>query len=90
MKRFIACAHGLGPTFGLLLPVWVAETDSAYAFEDGLMCPNRKHRVQSRIPKLGALMTAIDGLDGLEITRMAMQLLAMLAQRPGKIRQAKW
>jgi integrase len=69
----------------------VAETDPTYALKDALIRPNRKHRAAITDPvKLGALMVAIDGFDGQATTRIALQLLAMLAQRPGEIRQAKW
>ena len=35
-------------------------------------------------------MRAIDGFHGQAVTRIALQLLALLAQRPGELRAAKW
>lgn len=39
---------------------------------------------------LGGLMRAIDGFHGQVTARIALQLLALLVQRPGELRQARW
>ncbi len=81
----------IGSVFRFAVASGIAETDPTYALKDALIRPSRKHRAAITDPaKLGALMTAIDGFDGQATTRIALQLLAMLAQRPGEIRQAKW
>ncbi|MCB4379378.1 tyrosine-type recombinase/integrase [Synechococcus sp. MU1644] len=81
----------IGSVFRFAVASGIAETDPTYALKDALIRPSRKHRAAITDPaKLGALMTAIDGFDGQATTRIALQLLALLAQRPGEIRQAKW
>jgi len=81
----------IGSVFRFAIASGIAETDPTYALKDALIRPNRKHRAAITDPvKLGALMVAIDGFDGQATTRIALHLLAMLAQRPGEIRQAKW
>lgn len=69
----------------------LAETDPTHALKDALISPTRKHRAAITDPKsLGKLMNAIDEFDGQATTRIALQLLATLAQRPGEIRHAQW
>jgi integrase len=81
----------IGSVFRFAVASGIAETDPTYALKDALIRPSRKHRAAITDPaKLGALITAIDGFDGQAATRIALQLLALLAQRPGEIRQAKW
>lgn len=38
----------------------------------------------------GALLRSIDGYDGTKETRLALQLLALTALRPGELRQLRW
>ncbi|MEO8466287.1 MAG: tyrosine-type recombinase/integrase [Gammaproteobacteria bacterium] len=40
--------------------------------------------------KFGALLRAIDGYDGEDVTRIALRLLALTFVRPGELRNAKW
>lgn len=69
----------------------LAENDPTYALRDALIRPNRVHRAAITEPKaLGALMREIDVFEGQATTRIGLQLLATLAQRPGEIRHAKW
>jgi len=69
----------------------VADVDPTYALRDALIRPTRVHRAAITEPKArGRLMAEIDGFDGKATTRIALKLLAMLAQRPGEIRNAKW
>ena len=58
---------------------------------DALIRPIRVHRAAITDPKaLGRLLVGIDGFEGQATTRIALKLLALLAQRPGEIRHAKW
>ncbi len=69
----------------------MAETDPTYALRDALIRPTRIHRAAITDPKaLGQLMREVDGFDGQATTRIGLKLLAILAQRPGEIRNAKW
>lgn len=81
----------IGSVFRYAVASGIAETDPTYALRDALIRPTRVHRAAITDPKaLGALMRQVDGFDGQATTRTALKLLAILAQRPGEIRQAKW
>ena len=68
-----------------------ATTDPTYALKDALIRPQPKPRAAITDPKeLGVLMRAIDGFHGQAVTRIALQLLALLTPRPGELRNAKW
>lgn len=69
----------------------VADNDPTYALRDALIRPTPKPRAAITDQKaLGGLMRAIDGFHGQAVTRIALQLLAILVQRPGELRQAQW
>lgn len=69
----------------------LADTDPTYALRDALIRPSHKPRAAITDRKdLGGLMRAIDGFHGQAVTRIALQLLAVLVQRPGELRQALW
>jgi len=81
----------IGSVFRFAVASGIAETDPTYALRDALIRPTRVHRAAITDPKaLGALLNAIDQFDGQATTRIALQLLAILAQRPGEIRSATW
>jgi integrase len=81
----------IGSVFRFAVASGIAETDPTYALRDALIRPTRVHRAAITDPKkLGKLLNAVDDFDGQETTRIALKLLALLAQRPGEIRQAKW
>lgn len=68
-----------------------ATTDPTYALKDALIRPKAKSRAAITDPaKLGELMRAIDGFHGQAVTRIALQLLALLTPRPGELRNARW
>jgi integrase len=68
-----------------------ATTDPTYALKDALIRPTAKPRAAIVHPTaLGELMRAIDGFHGQAVTRIALQLLALLVPRPGELRAAKW
>lgn len=81
----------IGSIFRYAVASGIAETDPTYALRDALIRPTRVHRAAIVDPKaLGRLMVEIDGFDGQATTRIALKLLAILAQRPGEVRNAKW
>jgi integrase len=81
----------IGSVFRYAMASGAAEADPTYALRDALIRPTRVHRASIIEPKaLGSLMTEIDGFDGQATTRIALKLLAILAQKPGEIRNAKW
>lgn len=81
----------IGSVFRYAVASGIAENDPTYALRDALIRPTRVHRAAITDPKaLGKLMNEIDGFDGQATTRIALKLLAILAQRPGEIRHAKW
>lgn len=81
----------IGSVFRYAVASGLTETDPTYALRDALIRPTRVHRAAITDPKsLGQLMREIEVFDGQVTTRIGLQLLALLAQRPGEIRNAKW
>ena len=81
----------IGSVFRYAVASGIAEQDPTYALRDALIRPTRVHRAAITDPTaLGQLMREIAQFDGQATTRIGLQLLAMLAQRPGEIRNAKW
>jgi integrase len=68
-----------------------AENDPTVPLRGALAAPVAKHRAAVTDPgKFGGLLRAIDGFDGQSTTKIALQLLALTAVRPGELRQAGW
>ena len=81
----------IGSIFRYAVASGIVETDPTYALRDALIRPTVKHRAAITDPKaLGALLVAIDSFEGQTTTRIALNLLAILAQRPGELRHARW
>jgi len=81
----------IGSVFRYAVASGLADADPTYALRDALIRPTRIHRAAITDPTaLGKLMREIEHFDGQATTRIGLQLLAMLAQRPGEIRNAKW
>lgn len=81
----------IGSVFRYAVASGIAETDPTYALRDALIRPTRVHRAAIIEPKaLGRLMAEIDGFEGQATTRIGLKLLAILAQRPGEVRNAMW
>lgn len=81
----------IGSIFHYAVASGIAETDPTYALRDALIRPTRVHRAAITEPKaLGQLVREIDVFEGQTTTRIGLQLLAILAPRPGDIRNAKW
>ncbi len=81
----------IGAVFRYAVANGIADTDPTYALRDALIRPTVTPRAAITEPTaLGALLRAIDGFNGQVTTRIALQLLAILVQRPGELRHAKW
>ncbi|MFY0692380.1 MAG: integrase arm-type DNA-binding domain-containing protein [Paracoccaceae bacterium] len=81
----------IGAVFRYSVADGVADTDPTYALRDALVTPTVTPRAAITDPKaLGGLLRAIDVFHGQTTTRIALQLLALLAQRPGELRHATW
>ncbi len=81
----------IGSVFRYAVASGLAEIDPTYALRDALIRPTRQHRAAITDPiAFGALLREIDVFDGQVTTRIALQLLALLAQRSGELRHAIW
>jgi len=69
----------------------VADSDPTYALQDALIRPTVTSRAAITTGSaLGGLLRAVDGYAGQVTTRIGLQLLALVAQRPGELRHAEW
>lgn len=81
----------IGGVFRYAVANGVAETDPTYALRDALIHPTVTPRAAITDPNtLGGLLRAIDAFHGQVTTRIALQLMALLVQRPGELRHAQW
>ena len=81
----------IGAVFRYAIANGSAETDPTYALRDAIIRPTVTPRAAiTDVKALGGLLRAIDGFHGQLTTRIGLQLLALLAQRPGELRKAKW
>ncbi len=81
----------IGAVFRHAIAIGLADNDPTYALRDALIRPTVTHRAAITSPKaLGALLVAVDGFDGQVTTKIALHLLAILAQRPGELQNARW
>ncbi len=68
-----------------------ADRDMASDLRGALITPRVKHLAAITTPKeAGALMRAIEGYEGHEITALALRLSPHLFVRPGELRRAEW
>lgn len=81
----------VGAVFRFAVASGWADTDPTYALREALIRPKVTPRAAITNPvRLGDLLRAIDGCKGQTTTRLALMLLAIVAQRPGELRQATW
>lgn len=88
-------AGRLRSTIGAILRYAIATgratTDPTQALKGALISPRKKHRsALTDKRELGALMLAIDAYSGEPKTAIGLQLLAILAPRPGELRLSSW
>ena len=88
-------AGRLRSTIGAILRYAIATgratTDPTQALKGALISPKKKHRsALTDKREIGALMLAIDSYSGEPKTAIGLQLLAILAPRPGELRLSRW
>src|SRR5690606_29183950 len=52
--------------------------------------PEKHHAAITDVGDIGGLLRAIDGYQGSQVTRVALQLAPLVFVRPGELRQAEW
>lgn len=68
-----------------------AENDPTVALAGALVTPKVTHRAAITAPdKVGAMLRAIDDMDGSLVVRRALQIMALCFPRPGELRTAQW
>jgi integrase len=81
----------IGTVFRYAVASGLASQDPTYALKDALIRHSPTPRAAIIDPKeLGKLLLAIEGYNGQRVTRIALELLALLVPRPGELRQARW
>ncbi len=81
----------IGAVFRHAITTARAEIDPTQALRGAIDSPNPQHRAAILDPvAFGGLLRAIDGFMGQPMTRAALQLMALLACRPGELRHAVW
>ena len=80
-----------GMVFRYAIATGRAERDPSIDLRGALTTPTVKHRATIIEPRaIGALLRAIDGLDGQPTTRAALRLAPLVFVRPGELRHAEW
>lgn len=80
-----------GRVFKFAIATNRAERDPSADLAGALISPKVQHRSAIVDAKaVGALLRAIDDLDGQPTTRAALQLIALTFVRPGELRHAEW
>ena len=81
----------VGAVFRYAIAIGLAENDPTFALRDALIRPQVTSRAAiTDQTALGGLMRAIGGFQGQVTTRIALDLLAIVATRPGELRHAQW
>jgi integrase len=81
----------IGAVFRFAIATARADIDPTQALKGAIASPKPQHRPAITDPvALGGLLRAIDGFQGQPTTKAALQLVALLACRPGELRHARW
>lgn len=81
----------IGSVFRYAIATARAENDPTFALRGALVTPKPKHRPAITNPiEFGGLLRNIENFNGQPTTKTALQLMALLACRPGELRNAKW
>jgi integrase len=81
----------IGSVFRYAVTTARANNDPTQALKGAIAAPKPKHRAAIIDPvAFGGLLRAIDGFMGQPVTKAALQLMALLACRPGELRHATW
>jgi integrase len=80
-----------GMVFRYAIATGRAERDPSADLRGALTSPRVNHRAAIVDPVgIGALLRAIDGYDGLPMTKAALRLAPLVFVRPGELRHAEW
>ena len=80
-----------GQVFRYAIATGRAETDPSSGLTDALKPVQVEHMPAITDPKrVGQLLRAIEGYEGMPATRAALQLAPLLFVRPGELRKAEW
>ena len=80
-----------GTIFRYAIATGRAERDPSADLRGALTSPKVNHRAAIVDPAaIGALLRAIDGYDGLPMTKAALRLAPLVFVRPGELRHAEW
>jgi integrase len=80
-----------GMVFRYAIATGRAERDPSLDLRGALTTPKVTHRAAIVDPTgIGALLRAIDGYDGLLVTKLALRLAPLVFVRPGELRKAEW
>ena len=80
-----------GTIFRYAIATGRAERDPSADLRGALTSPKVNHRAAIVDPVgIGALLSAIDGYDGLPMTKAALRLAPLVFVRPGELRHAEW
>jgi integrase len=80
-----------GMIFRYAIATGRAQRDPSADLRGALTSPKVNHRAAIVDPVgIGALLRAIDGYDGLPITKAALRLAPLVFVRPGELRHAEW
>ncbi|MCL4673769.1 MAG: integrase arm-type DNA-binding domain-containing protein [Sphingomonadaceae bacterium] len=81
----------IGQVFRYAIANQLAPSDPTRDLRGALASRQPKHHAAILDPKkAGDLLRAIDGYEGFPLTRIALQLSALLFVRPGELRRAEW
>ncbi len=81
----------IGSVFRYAIATARADNDPTQALRGAIASPKPEHRAAITDPTaFGGLLRAIDGFMGQPTTKAALQLMALLACRPGELRHASW
>jgi integrase len=81
----------IGSVFRFAIATARAGNDPTQALRGAIASPKVQHRAAITDPaEFGGLLRAIDGFVGQPTTKAALQLMALLACRPGELRHASW
>ncbi|MBL8225228.1 MAG: tyrosine-type recombinase/integrase [Chromatiales bacterium] len=80
-----------GQVFRYAIATGRSAQDPTPALRGALPPTREKHHASITDPKaIGALLRAIDGYRGAQVTRLALQLAPLVFVRPGELRKAEW
>ncbi|RTL77534.1 MAG: DUF4102 domain-containing protein [Bradyrhizobiaceae bacterium] len=81
----------IGSVFRFAIATARAENDPTQALKGAIASPKPQHRAAITDPvAFGGLLRAIEGFQGQHTTKAGLQLMALLACRPGELRHASW